>query len=193
MFKTRALINKWHLIGVFWIIIVGTLLHFTYEWSGDSAFVGIFSAINESVWEHLKLGYFALTFFILIEYWVLRYKTTSYFISKVSGIIAMSIFILVVHYSYIFIVKNDNLIVDIVAFVLGAIICQILSMNLMKMKFNKKTEYIGLAIYILIALFFVQFTFFTPDLPIFEAVVGNHYFFWNFFGRYSIIKNIINI
>ena len=90
----------------------------------------------------------------------------------------MSMFILVVHYSYVFIVKNDNLIVDIGAFVLGAIICQILSMNIMKMKFNKKTEYIGLAIYILIGLLFVVFTFIPPDLPIFEeAVVGNHYFF----------------
>jgi len=174
MFKTRSLINKMHLIGVFWIIIVGSLLHFSYEWSGDSPFVGAFSAVNESVWEHLKLGYFSLTFFILIEYWILRNKTSSYFIAKTTGIISMTIFILIVHYGYELIAKKDNAILDIGAFIVGAIICQIISMNIMKMKFSRKAESISLALFIVIGILFVVFTFNPPNLPIFEAVVGNN-------------------
>ena len=48
-------LNIFLIIGAVFTIITGTLLHFVYEWSGESLFVGIFSPINESVWEHLKL------------------------------------------------------------------------------------------------------------------------------------------
>ena len=40
--------------GIF-VMILGTLLHFTFEWSRNSSFVASFSAVNESTWEQLKL------------------------------------------------------------------------------------------------------------------------------------------
>jgi len=47
-------------------IILGTLLHFTYEWFNLNKFVGFFSATNESTWEHLKLIFFPMVFSTLI-------------------------------------------------------------------------------------------------------------------------------
>lgn len=38
------------------ISIIGTVLHFTYELSGHNKYVAIFSAVNESTWEHIKIG-----------------------------------------------------------------------------------------------------------------------------------------
>ena len=35
--------------------VMGTLFHFVYEFSGNNTFVGMFAAVNESTWEHLKL------------------------------------------------------------------------------------------------------------------------------------------
>jgi hypothetical protein len=48
-------IVKLELIGVAFIAFLGTALHFTYELSGRNIMVAPFSAVNESVWEHLKL------------------------------------------------------------------------------------------------------------------------------------------
>jgi hypothetical protein len=45
------------LVGIVFIIFLGSALHFTFEWSGNQPAVGIFSAVNESVWEHLKLAF----------------------------------------------------------------------------------------------------------------------------------------
>ena len=45
---------KTNLFRFIFISVLGVLLHFTYEWSGDNAVVGLFSAVNESTWEHLK-------------------------------------------------------------------------------------------------------------------------------------------
>src|SRR5690554_1018981 len=112
MFKSKSLIDSWHISGFFWMVIIGTFLHFTYEWSGNSKVVGLFSPINESVWEHLKLGYFTLTFFIFIEYWFLKKHTQNYAIAKAVGVIDMSIFIVLIHYTYEFIFKDSNVVVD---------------------------------------------------------------------------------
>ena len=55
----KKLIDKsiytWEIIGTFFIIIAGSLLHFVYEWTGYSDIMGLFTPVNESVWEHLKL------------------------------------------------------------------------------------------------------------------------------------------
>ena len=34
---------------------LGSLFHFIYEWSNCLSVVGIIGAVNESVWEHLKI------------------------------------------------------------------------------------------------------------------------------------------
>ncbi len=51
-------IRNYQIFSVIFTFILGTLLHFTYELSGGNLVVASFSAINESVWEHLKLLYF---------------------------------------------------------------------------------------------------------------------------------------
>ena len=45
-------------IGILFTIILGSLSHFFYGWSGNFFLVGFFSPVNESVWEHLKLLFF---------------------------------------------------------------------------------------------------------------------------------------
>ena len=44
---SKNIIKKWELWGIAWIIIVGTLLHFTFEWSGNSKIVALFSVYRE--------------------------------------------------------------------------------------------------------------------------------------------------
>ena len=51
-------LKKYTVAGILFTIALGTLLHFTYDISGNSDFVAIFSAVNESTWEHLKLLFF---------------------------------------------------------------------------------------------------------------------------------------
>ena len=74
-------LNIFLIIGAVFTIITGTLLHFVYEWSGESLFVGIFSPINESVWEHLKLLFFPMSVWILIGYFIFG-KTENYLKGK---------------------------------------------------------------------------------------------------------------
>ena len=59
---------KTNLFRFIFISVLGVLLHFTYEWSGDNAVVGLFSAVNESTWEHLKLLFFPFLLRVIEAY-----------------------------------------------------------------------------------------------------------------------------
>ena len=39
------------------VSLLGTLLHFTYRWSGRNPLI---APVNESVWEHMKLLFFPM-------------------------------------------------------------------------------------------------------------------------------------
>ena len=54
-------------IGFIFVSILGTLFHFLYDLSGNNFLVGLFTAQNESVWEHTKLLFFPMVLFSLYK------------------------------------------------------------------------------------------------------------------------------
>ena len=36
-------------------LLLGNLLHFVYDWTGQASWAAYISAVNESTWEHMKL------------------------------------------------------------------------------------------------------------------------------------------
>lgn len=58
----------WQIGGFVFTAIAGVLLHFLYDWTNQSIIVASFSAVNESIWEHMKLLFFPMFVFALIEY-----------------------------------------------------------------------------------------------------------------------------
>lgn len=55
------------IFSIVFCVVLGTLLHFTFQWSNQNYLVALFSAVNESVWEHLKLVFFPMFFTTLIR------------------------------------------------------------------------------------------------------------------------------
>ena len=47
--------------GAISVFVLGTLSHFFFQWSNDNLIVGLFSAVNESTWEHMKLIFYTYT------------------------------------------------------------------------------------------------------------------------------------
>ena len=52
----RKSISHWQIVGFLFTSIFGTFLHFLFDLSGQSVIAALFSAVNESIWEHMKLG-----------------------------------------------------------------------------------------------------------------------------------------
>ncbi|MDY0097211.1 MAG: DUF6512 family protein [Candidatus Dojkabacteria bacterium] len=59
------------IISFVFISLFGTLLHFTHGWFKNGILLHIFSAINESTWEHMKLLVAPTVFIGIFQYIVL--------------------------------------------------------------------------------------------------------------------------
>ena len=113
------------IIGILFVAIFGTLLHFMYEWSGHKRFVSIFAAVNESTWEHIKI---ALTpSFIWMLYDGARYGLEpNYFVAKTASLLAIIIIIPVLFYAYQIFTKKAMLPIDIIIFYISIIVSNLL-------------------------------------------------------------------
>jgi hypothetical protein len=169
----KALIFE--IIGTLFIILVGAALHFTFALSGNNPVVGSFSAVNESVWEHLKLPFWPSILWLLIILFPLRKTVSNFFFAKTIGIILMLVIIPAVFYSYTAFTE-EIFVVDIATFMLAVIVGQTVSYKLYKQTGGSKlTEIIAIAVLAVLAIIFIIFTFYPPHLPFFMDTSTGQY------------------
>ena len=148
-------LNIFLIIGTVFTIITGTLLHFVYEWSGESLFVGIFSPINESVW-------------ILIGYFIFGKKFKTYIPSAVIGILSGMILIPMWFYTYTVFTGKPILFLDILSFIISVCVAFFITAHLIE-NYNIPylTPKLGFLIWDIIFALFIIFTLYQPDFPLF--------------------------
>ncbi|UCD96035.1 MAG: hypothetical protein JSV35_05955 [Candidatus Bathyarchaeota archaeon] len=168
-------ILMYEVMGIPFIILLGSLFHFTFELSGNHAIVGVFSAVNESVWEHLKLGYWPALAYAIFEYRYMKKSTNGFMTAKAVGIYTIPTLIIIFFYTYT-VFLEDLLILDILTFILAVIIGQLISYKLLTLKRSLQTyEKLSLIPVIVLGLAFVIFTFYPPRLPIFQDPITGGY------------------
>ena len=175
MNETRRILF-YEMIGIIFIIVLGSNLHFTFEWSGSQAVVGVFSAVNESVWEHLKLGFWPAVVFALIEFKYLKKLTNNFLFAKTVGIYLIPVVIMVIFYSYTAVLGESILAIDILSFVIAVIVGQLVSYRLLTWKtVPYNLDKVSLIALILLGLGFVFFTFYPPQLAMFQDPITGEY------------------
>lgn len=151
-------------------IVFGTLLHFTYEWSGENRIVGLFSATNESVWEHLKLVFYPMLILAIVEYFVVKKEANNYIEAKSLGIFLAIAFIIVFYYTYTGIIGKNFFIIDILTFIISIILGEWVSYKLMIRKSESDTlsKILSLAIIFYFLISFILFTYNPPNINLFK-------------------------
>ncbi|NVM35892.1 MAG: hypothetical protein HWN81_09870 [Candidatus Lokiarchaeota archaeon] len=162
-------ILQWEVIGIIFVIILGTLFHFLFEWLYSWPPIGAITAVNESVWEHLKLPYWPLIIFSFIEYNYIKTDIKNFIIGKASAALISIGTILIVFYSYTAILGIEILIIDILSFFIGVIIGQLVSYKIITLKkLQKWINVVSWIIVIGLGLSLILFTYLPPHLPIFQ-------------------------
>ena len=167
-------IRNYQFFSIAFTFILGTLLHFTYKWTGNNQFVAWFSAINESVWEHLKLLFFPMLISTIIGHFCFGENVPNFLCSKTFGIIVSLVLMVTFFYTYTGIIGNNFAAVDIASFFIIAIIGEFISYLLIVNNFNCNNKMSALVLLILLICFIV-FTYFTPDLGIFKDPITGKY------------------
>ena len=79
---------------------MGTFLHFLFDLIGGSVAAALISAVNESIWEHLKLLFYPMVIFAVIEYFFWGKEQEDFWCVKLMGILTGLMLIPVVYYTY---------------------------------------------------------------------------------------------
>ena len=174
--KSNKLI-KVELIVILFCLILGTLLHFTYEWSGENLFIGSFSAVNESVWEHLKLVFYPMLIAAIVEYFFVKDVSNNYVEAKTIGIFTAICFIIVSFFTYSGIIGTSIIVIDILIFIISIIWGEYVAYRLMKRENESTvtTESLSIIILVFLLLCFIIFTYLPPEVNLFRDVTTGIY------------------
>lgn len=103
--------------GAVFIVALGSLLHFTYDAANKAWWVGVFSAMDESVWEHLKLAFWPdATWTLLLRLIPIR-RPKNFWTGRAASLLLMPLAIALGFYSYTAMLGSHLLILDLALFV----------------------------------------------------------------------------
>ena len=111
-------------IGIIVICLIGTLLHFTYELSHHNKYVALFSAVNESTWEHIKICMSPTIGWSIYE--LIKYGFSGNFLmAKSLSLLTIILLIPILFYSYSIFTKKSILFIDVICFYITVICSQL--------------------------------------------------------------------
>lgn len=170
-------------IGVPIIYLIASVLHFVYDWSGGSVLSILFGAVNESVWEHVKIFAVAFTLWTAIELLAVKPPFKKFVVAKTISLYFLSLSIIVFFYAYNLFTAKPILWLDLLSSFVFTLLSQTISYYLTT-KENTITDYFPVAVMLIMLYFmmFFSFTVFPPKADLFKDPIT---------GMYGIIgKNI---
>lgn len=172
----RRSLFLWELAGVVPIALVGAMLHFAFEWSGGWRPLALLAAVNESVWEHMKLAFWPAVAWAALGTRLRSEPNSSYWFAKSIGLLLVPIAISVLFYGYTAILERNILWLDIAIFVVAIFLGQMATVMILHRltRMKHKTIIGGILMGLQLAAYSL-FTYFPPHLPLFEETRSGLY------------------
>lgn len=161
-------LKRYTIIGIIFVAVAGSLAHFLYDWSGNHYIAGLFTPVNESVWEHMKLLFFPMLLYSLLMIFKFRKQYPCVTSALCFGLSLGTLLIPAFFYAYTAVLGKNALILDISTFILSVAIAFWLSY---KLTLSCKLEPYTLLLCCFVCILFICFMLFTyhpPAAKIFE-------------------------
>lgn len=113
-------------IGIIVIFLLSVLLHFAYTYTGFD-FFRIIAPVNESVWEHMKMMYFAGVIYIFIEMLFSLAMNNSFFLAKLAAEYVITFTTPMLYYTYSSFIGKSIMWIDILIAFIAVVVAQYVS------------------------------------------------------------------
>lgn len=155
---------------VLWMIVpiglLGSLLHFAFDWSKHNRLVAIFAAVNESYWEHIKIAIWPVLLLQIALFGLGGFSHASFIPAATVSLYSIPVSMVGMVFLYKAVSKRNILWVDITSFFLTIFISQIVFVSLLN-ELSPSGVTIGIAGLFLLGLIsaFLLFTIYPPKEP----------------------------
>lgn len=156
------------LISIPFLFVLGSLLHFAYDFSKQNKIVGIFTPVNESIFEHSKLLLYPLILFWSVGYIFMKDKVVidNYFLAMLISIIVSIITMISFYYTYKEIIGNEYMWIDIFDLLISLFVGLLVANHVYE--YSKGIPFaVSLIIITLVVLGYVYLTFKPFKTPLF--------------------------
>ena len=171
--KQRSIL--WQAAGFALVTFGSTILHFLYDWTDGSILVAPFSGINESTWEHMKLLFWPLFLFALVQRLCFR-DQENYWCVKLAETLLGLVLIPVLFYTYSGIFGKSPDWVNIAIFYISAALVFLIEWwAFPKDRLPCRNPWLAFAALCLLGVLFVVFTFAPPQIPLFQNPITGTY------------------
>ena len=165
----------WELLGFGVTALGGTLLHFLCDWLGKAVWIAPFSGVNESTWEHMKLLFWPMLIFAVVQRFFFR-ERADFWCVKLRGTLLGLLLIPVIFYTYNGAIGKSPDWLNISIFFLAAAFAYLYEAR----QFQENSSAchhpkLSLSLLCLVGVLFVLFTFKTPALGIFKDPLTGAY------------------
>ena len=172
--KQRSIL--WQAAGFALVTFGGTILHFLYDWTGGNIMAAPCSGVNESTWEHMKLLFWPLFLFALVQRLFFRDQKKRYWCVKLAEILLGLMLIPVLFYTYNGVFGKSPNWINIAIFYITALLVFLFEWWAFKNDHLQcKYPRLAFAAICLIGVLFVAFTFAPPQIPLFQDPLTGTY------------------
>ena len=172
----KSTVSIWQFVGFGVSTFLGTLLHFAYNFFGKSKWIAPFAAVNESTWEHMKLLFFPMLLFAIIEYFFIGKDFFTFWCVKAWGMLLGIWLIPLLFYTLGGIFGTLPALVNIGIFFVSAGIAYLYETKALQQSTScMLSEPQALLLLGVVAMAFVLFTFFAPHIPLFRDPLTHTY------------------
>ena len=185
----KAKLALWEIGCFLWICFAGALLHFAFELSDYWTPMALIAAVNESIWEHLKMYFWPGFAFALVQYTYSRDYSNNYWLGKAAALALTPIIILACYESYIGYAEavdiTPSLTTMLVIMFIGVGLGQLASYFILAAPpMSRAVLRAAPATFAALLFMFGTFTYFPPRLPLFE-----NYACYTYTGEYGILAD----
>lgn len=157
------------------IFTIASLLHFIYKLS-PNVLTSLFGAVNESIWEHIKIFTIAYIFYAFVELLWAKPDFKRFVVAKTVGVIVQGAFIPLAYYTFSFFLGKPVLIVDLLIGFTASALGFLVSYRLYKSNLDIEKYFLtSLMFLFLILMSLLCFTYFPPEAELFRDVITGEY------------------
>ncbi len=166
------LFARWETAAAIFTILAGSALHFVFAWTGGWPPAAVLAAVNESVWEHLKIGFRPAFGFAAVELACLRPANPNFFVAKAAALLLIPAIITGGFYGYTALLGGHLLVLDIGLFILAVSLGHLASYRLLlQPPLARAATPLALALIATLGLAFASLTYYPLRLELFRDPV----------------------
>ena len=165
----------WETGGVLMVFLVGTAVHIAGHFiSVTQPTLGLVT-VNESLWEHLKMGFWPLVVLGVIQYPWLGEDNDNFLVAKVASAFTVmgTVFVLVTAYNQF---SSEPVLIDIITFAVSCCLGQVVSYRVLQADpVGRQTRRVALGGAVAVAVSFWVFAVAPPPLELFQDPMTGGY------------------